>query len=112
LLLGGVDFSNQFVLLKAGTPPGPYASVEAAQQAGAVTLNYGIFVNNVITFAIVAFAVFLLVRAINRMRRAREAPAAAPAEEVLLLRDIRDSLRMKGLSSERSPQQPPSKADV
>src|SRR5512147_2165954 len=65
LLLGNVDFSNLFVLLKAGTTPGPYTSVEAAQNAGAVTLNYGMFVNSLITFVIVAFAVFLLVRAIN-----------------------------------------------
>jgi len=95
LLLGNVDFSNLFVLLKAGTMPGPYTSVDAAQKAGAVTLNYGMFVNNVITFVIVAFAVFLLVRAINRMRRPREAPAVAPPEDVLLLREIRDSLKAK-----------------
>jgi len=95
LLLGNVDFSNLFVLLKAGTPAGPYASVDAAQKAGAVTLNYGMFVNNVITFLIVGFAVFLLVRAINRMRRPQEAPAIAPPEDVLLLREIRDSLKVK-----------------
>lgn len=95
LLLGNVDFSNLFVLLKAGTTPGPYPSVDVAQKAGAVTLNYGMFVNNVITFVIVAFAVFLLVRAINRMRRPREAPIAAPPEDVLLLREIRDSLKTK-----------------
>ena len=95
LLLGKVDFSNLFVLLKAGTPAGPYASVDAAQKAGAVTLNYGMFVNNVITFLIVGFAVFLLVRAINRMRRPQEAPAVAPPEDVLLLREIRDSLKVK-----------------
>ena len=95
LLLGKVDFANLFVVMKSGAVPGPYLSVEAAQKAGAVTLNYGMFVNNVVSFALVAFAVFLLVRSINRMRRREEeAPkeAPAPAEEVVLLREIRDSL--------------------
>ncbi len=95
LLLGNVDFANLFVVMKSGAVPGPYLSVEAAQKAGAVTLNYGMFVNNVVSFALVAFAVFLLVRSINRMRRLQEeAPkeAPAPAEEVVLLREIRDSL--------------------
>jgi large conductance mechanosensitive channel len=78
LLLGGTDFSNLFAVLKNGNPPGPYAALAAAKAAGAVTVNYGIFLNNVITFVIVAFAVFLLVRAINRLRR-KEAPAPAPA---------------------------------
>lgn len=96
LLLGNVDFSNLFVLLRPGATPGPYATVDAAQQAGAVTINYGMFLNNVITFIIVALAVFLLVRAINRMRRPQPA-AAAPAatEEVIVLREIRDTLRAK-----------------
>jgi large conductance mechanosensitive channel len=95
LLLGKVDFANLFVVMKSGAVPGPYLSVEAAQKAGAVTLNYGMFVNNVVSFVLVAFAVFLLVRSINRMRRRQEeAPkeAPAPAEEVVLLREIRDSL--------------------
>ena len=94
LLLGKVDFSNLFVVLKQGTQMGPYLSVEAAQKAGAVTFNYGMFINTVISFTIVAFAVFLLIRAINRLKRAEEArPPAAPAEEIVLLREIRDSLR-------------------
>jgi len=95
LLLGNVDFSNLFVLLKQGTQPGPYPTVDVAQKAGAVTLNYGMFINNVITFVIVAFAVFLLVRAINRMRRPAAAPP--PAEEVALLREIRDSLNRRSV---------------
>lgn len=66
LLLGKVDFSNLFVVLKQGTQAGPYFTVDAAQKAGAVTFNYGVFVNTVISFVIVAFAVFLPVRAINR----------------------------------------------
>ncbi|HET7595984.1 MAG TPA: large conductance mechanosensitive channel protein MscL [Burkholderiales bacterium] len=96
LLLGKVDFSNLFVVLKQGTTPGPYLTVDAAQKAGAVTFNYGLFVNNVISFLIVAFAVFLLIRAINRLRRREEEKPAAPPpppEEVQLLREIRDALR-------------------
>jgi large conductance mechanosensitive channel len=77
LALGNVDFSNLFVLLKEGAKaPAPYASVAAAKEAGAVTLNYGLFVNSVVTFLIVGFAVFLLVRAANRLQRPE--PAAAP----------------------------------
>ena len=94
LVLGKVDFSNLFVVLKEGTQAGPYLTVDAAQKAGAVTFNYGMFINTIITFTIVAFAVFMLIRAINRLKRQEEAkPAAAPAEEIVLLREIRDSLR-------------------
>jgi len=75
LLLGRVDFSNLYVLLTAGQTPGPYASLAAAQQAGAVTLNYGAFINKIISFLIVAFSIFLLVRGMNRMKRKAEAPA-------------------------------------
>ena len=94
LLLGKVDFSNLFAVLREGTQAGPYLSVEAAQKAGAVTFNYGLFINTIISFVIVAFAVFLLIRAINRLKRDEQAkPPAAPAEEIVLLREIRDSLR-------------------
>ena len=79
LLLGTVDFSNLFLLLKAGKVAGPYASLAAAQAAGAVTLNLGLFINTIVSFVIVAFAVFLLIRGINRLPRAKEAPPAAPA---------------------------------
>jgi large conductance mechanosensitive channel len=75
LLLGGVDPTNLFVLLRAGKTPPPYATLADAKAAGAVTMNYGAFLSTIITFLIVAFSVFLLVRAINSMRRA---PAAAP----------------------------------
>jgi len=78
LLLGGVDFSNFFAILKEGATHGPYASVAAAKAAGAVSVNYGIFLNSVISFMIVAFAVFLLIRAINAVRR-REEAAPPPA---------------------------------
>ncbi|MDP2967650.1 MAG: large conductance mechanosensitive channel protein MscL [Deltaproteobacteria bacterium] len=78
LLLGNVDFSNIFIVLKEGTVAGPYASVAAAKSAGAVTINFGVFVNTIITFLIVAFAVFLLVRTINRLRRQEEALPPVP----------------------------------
>jgi large conductance mechanosensitive channel len=96
LLLGKVDFSNLYVVLKSGTTSGPYLSMEAAQKAGAVTLNYGVFINTCISFLIVASAVFLLIRTINKLRRAEQSkPAAPPAppEEVVLLREIRDALK-------------------
>lgn len=94
LLLGNVDFSNLFIVLKEGATAAPYASVAAAKAAGAVTLNYGLFVNAVVSFTIVAFAVFLLIRTINRLRTEEPAPApAATPEDVLLLREIRDSLK-------------------
>ncbi len=78
LLLGGIDFSNFFVVLKAGEKAGPYPTLADAQAAGAVTINYGVFVNTIISFVIVAFAVYLLIRGINQMRRKEEAPAAEP----------------------------------
>jgi large conductance mechanosensitive channel len=94
VLLGKVDFSNLFLVLKEGAGAGPYLSVEAAQKAGAVTFNYGIFINTLISFLIVAFAVFLLIRAINRLRAAEPpaAPTATP-EDIVLLREIRDALK-------------------
>lgn len=78
LLLGNVDFTNIFAVLKEGKVAGPYASVAAAKAAGAVTINFGVFVNTIISFILIAFAVFLLVRTINRLRRQEEAPAPAP----------------------------------
>lgn len=77
LALGNVDFANLFVLLKPGLKaPAPYATVADAQAAGAVTINYGNFVNNVVTFIIVAFVVFLIVRVANRLK---PQDAAAPS---------------------------------
>jgi len=78
LLLGNVDFSNLFIVLKEGSAAGPFASLAEAQKAGAVTLNYGAFINTIISFLIVAFAVFLLIRGINRLRKREEAPPAEP----------------------------------
>ncbi len=77
LLLGGVDFSNFFFVLKEGAMAGSYATLADAQAAGAVAVAYGVFVNAVISFLIVAFAVFMLVKGINRLKREK---AAAPAE--------------------------------
>jgi len=94
LLLGNVDFSELFFVLKEGAVAEPYATLAAAREAGAVTLNYGLFVNAVVSFTIVAFAVFLLIRSINRLRSEEpSAPPPATPEDVLLLREIRDSLK-------------------
>lgn len=95
LLLGGVDFTDLFLVLKG---EGPFNTLAEATAAGAVTLNYGVFINKVVSFLIVAFAVFMLVKTINRLKReqAKEEPApAAPVtpEEILLLREIRDNLK-------------------
>jgi len=81
LLLGGVDFSNLFAVLQAGDPGAPYATLADAQAAGAVTINYGLLLDNAVSFIIVAFAVFMMVRAINRMKREEEAPAPEPTEK-------------------------------
>lgn len=92
LALGRVDFSQLFVVLK-GT--GTYNTIQQAKDAGAVTWNIGAFINAVIKFVIVAFAVFLLVKAYNRLvRRQEQKPATAPkpSEDVQLLREIRDLL--------------------
>ena len=76
LLLGGVDFTNLFAVVKEGTSAAPYATLEAAKEAGAVTINYGMFINTIISLLIVGFAVFLLVRTLNKMQKeAEEAPA-------------------------------------
>lgn len=101
ILIGGVDFSNLFITLKDGVPPAPeagYPTLAAAQAAGAVTLNVGLFINTIISFLIIAAAIFVVIKMINKLKReapaAEEAPAA-PSEEVLLLREIRDSLNKK-----------------
>jgi len=78
LLLGNVDFSNIFAVLKEGKTAGPYASVAAAKAAGAVTMNMGVFINTIINFIIVAFAIFLMIRSINQLKKKEEAPPAVP----------------------------------
>jgi large conductance mechanosensitive channel len=95
LVLGGIDFSNFFVVLK-----GSHAveTLKAAQEAGAVTINYGQFINTIINFIIVAFALFLVVRQMNRLVASKPAAPAEPPptpEDVLLLREIRDSLKSR-----------------
>jgi large conductance mechanosensitive channel len=95
LALGGVDFANFFVVLKGDRHVDTLAAASAAKD---VTINYGLFVNSVINFLIVAFVLFLLVRQLNKLVAPEPATEAAPApsEEILLLRDIRDSLRARG----------------
>ena len=99
LLLGGVDFTDLFITLSGGTVPGPYATLAAAKEAGAVTINYGVFINGLISFLIVAFAVFLVVKSFNSLKRKEEAaPEAPPAPpepsaEEKLLSEIRDILK-------------------
>ena len=94
----GVDFGELYVLLAEGATAGPYATLTAAQEAGAVTMNYGRFVNEIITFLGVAMAVFFVVRAYNRAKtQEEEAPAAppAPSAEETLLTEIRDLMAKK-----------------
>ena len=78
-LLGGVDFENFYLSVKAGSPVGPYASLIDAQAAGAVTVNYGLFINAIISFLIVALAMFLLIRAINRLQEGNQEDQAEKA---------------------------------
>jgi len=96
LMLGDVDFSNLFVVLKEGTTPGPYETVALAAEAGAVTMNLGVLINNIISFIIVAIAVFFVIKWINNMRKEEEAAPETPPEpsnEEKLLTEIRDLLR-------------------
>lgn len=95
LLMGNVDFSNLFLNLSMGAD---YASVAAAEEAGAPIVKYGLFINTVIDFAIVAFAIFLVIRALNKLKKKQEAaPAAppAPSAEEKLLAEIRDLLKSR-----------------
>jgi large conductance mechanosensitive channel len=99
LLLGGVDFKDFFVVLKDGAKAAPpYPTLAAAKDAGAVTLNYGLFVNAILNFLIVAWAIFMMVRAMNRLRR-QEAVAPTvvpvPSAEEALLAEIRDLLKAR-----------------
>ena len=97
LILGGVDFSNLFLTLKHGkTAAAEYATLAAAKADGAVTLNIGVFLNTVISFLIIAAAIFIVIKRINSLKKTPapdpEPEAPAPSEEVLLLREIRDAL--------------------
>jgi large conductance mechanosensitive channel len=92
LLLGGVDFSNIFIHIPTEKAPGPYTALKAAQDAGAVTINIGMFINALISFLIVAFVVFLLVRSFNamneRFKKKEEAVVAGPTTEERLVAAI------------------------
>lgn len=77
-LLGNIDFSNLFIVIKEGKTTGPYPSLAAAKATGAVSINYGYFINTIIIFFIVAFSVFLLIKSVNKMRRQQEAPPPVP----------------------------------
>ena len=93
-LMGGIDFTDFFIVLRGED----YASLEAAKEAGAVTINYGVFINAIINFLIVAFAVFILVKQVNRFRKqqaAKPADPPAPTTSEKLLSEIRDLLKAR-----------------
>jgi large conductance mechanosensitive channel len=94
---GGLDFSSRYLLLKDGTPAGPYATVAAAKAAGAVTINIGAFISLVLNFVIVAFVLFMVIKGMNQIRRRQPAPPPpappAPTNEERLLGEIRDLLK-------------------
>jgi len=94
ILLGGIDFSDFFVVLKGPHPE----TLAAAKTAGAVTINYGLFLNAIIRFLIVAFAIFILVRWINRLITATKSAAAGPTKTEVLLTEIRDELKARPAS--------------
>lgn len=92
LLLGGVDFSSLFLVLKEGVTPAPYASLSAAKSAGAVTINWGSFINTLISFLIVSAAIFLVVKLINKARNEQE---ESVDPQIALLSEIRDLLKSR-----------------
>jgi len=97
-LAGGADFSNYFLVLKEGSPAGPYATLADVKEAGGVAVGYGILINAIVNFLIVAFAMFLVIRAMNAATKAEAAaPAAppAPSKEEVLLTEIRNLLARK-----------------
>jgi len=94
ILIGNVDFKDLFHLLKAGPKaPPPYATLQAAHDAGAVTFNYGAFINTVINFFIIAVTIFVMVQIIHRLRSEEPPPPAAPSRQEVLLEEIRDLLK-------------------
>jgi large conductance mechanosensitive channel len=97
LLLGGVDFTNKFVTLADGAKAvGPYTALAEAKAAGATTLNYGVFINAIVSFLIVAFCIFMLVKSVNSMKRAEPAPPPpGPTPDQALLAEIRDLLKAR-----------------
>ncbi|HAX90784.1 MAG TPA: large conductance mechanosensitive channel protein MscL [Rhodospirillaceae bacterium] len=91
IVLGGIDFSDFFIALNGES----YATLKAAKDAGAATLNYGIFINAIIQFVIVAFSVFILVKQVNRLQKKKDA-APVPTQDQILLAEIRDLLKKQG----------------
>lgn len=94
MFAGGVDFANRFLVL--GGDAAEYATLEAAREAGAVAIGYGVFINAIITFLLVAFAVFMMVRSINKWKAAEEEEDSGPSEDIVLLTEIRDALSRQG----------------
>lgn len=92
-LLGNVDFTNLFIVMKEGTVSGPYATLADATKAGAVMIKYGSFANTIVSFTIIAFSVFLLIKQLSRFKKEELAAAPGPTPEVKLLTDIRDLLK-------------------
>ena len=98
MALGGVDFAEFYKVLQQGDPAGPYATLAAAKEAGAVTMNWGIFINALISFIIVAFALFMVIKGFNKMKAEEEAAPEVPPEpsaQETLLTEIRDLLKAK-----------------
>ena len=96
MALGGVDFAEFYKVLQQGDPAGPYATLAAAKEAGAVTMNWGIFINALISFIIVALALFFVIKGFNKMKAEEEAAPEAPPEpsaEETLLTEIRDLMK-------------------
>ncbi len=100
ILLGSADFSNLFLVIKEGATPGPFTTLADAQKAGAVTINYGLFINTIVNFLIVAFALFLVIRNINQLRRMTEKP---PVEEAPTTKDCPYCLSTIPLKATRCP---------
>ena len=92
VLMGGLDFSNFFLTIKGPVEP----TLKAAEAAGAVTINYGLFANAIINFLIVALVLFMVLRQLNKLTTPKDAPPAEVPENILLLREIRDSLKVRG----------------
>ena len=106
VVTGGVDFSNMFIALNGEH----YDSLAQAKQAGAPTINFGVFINNLISFAIVAFVLFMAIKAMNRLRRKQEEEPQTgppPSREVQLLEDIKDALVKGGAPRAKPPKAPP-----
>jgi large conductance mechanosensitive channel len=96
-MLGGLDFSSLFIVLKEGTTPGPYFTVAEAKAAGAVTLNYGLFFNAMISFFLIAVVLFMMVKGMNNLRKKAEDEKSPvePPQDIKLLTEIRDALKAK-----------------